>query len=127
MASAIPIRLTRLRGNDADGAGADLLARGHTRPSGPCPHNAIAVMRVPGEIAHPATCFMYGQAYLAQTSVGQELTDSDLVKIVCARGKKIEDASVNPADGRILPPSEKEPDQHADEVIEMKGRAFTGF
>lgn len=47
--------------------------------------NATAVMRLPIEFFNPATCFMHGQAYLANTSIGQELTDKDRVKIVCAR------------------------------------------
>jgi hypothetical protein len=47
--------------------------------------NATAVMRVPAEFASPATCFMYGQAYLAGTSIGQDLREKDRVKIVCAR------------------------------------------
>jgi hypothetical protein len=55
--------------------------------------NAMTVMRVPAEFANPATCFMHGQAYLAQTSIGQELTDSDRVKVVCVRKETI-DASV---------------------------------
>ena len=47
--------------------------------------NATAVMRLPAEFFNPATCFMHGQAYLANTSIGQELTYNDRVKIVCAR------------------------------------------
>jgi hypothetical protein len=35
--------------------------------------NAAIVMRVPGEFGHPASCFMQGQAFLAATSVGQDL------------------------------------------------------
>jgi hypothetical protein len=50
-------------------------------------------MRVPAEFANPVTCLMHGQAYLAQTSVGQELGDDERVKVVCARSETI-DASV---------------------------------
>ena len=50
--------------------------------------NATAVMRVPAEFANPATCFMHGQAYLAETSIGQELGADDRVKIVCARRRR---------------------------------------
>jgi hypothetical protein len=55
--------------------------------------NATAVMRVPAEFGNPLTCFMHGQAYLAQTAIGQALRDDERVKVVCARSEKI-DASV---------------------------------
>ena len=55
--------------------------------------NAAAVMRVPAEFGNPATCFMHGQAYLAETSIGQELGDNDRVKVVCARSETV-DASI---------------------------------
>ncbi len=58
--------------------------------------NATAVMRVPAEFANPVTCLMHGQAYLAQTSVGQELGDDERVKVVCARTETI-DASLRRA------------------------------
>jgi len=49
--------------------------------------NAVAVMRVPSEFGNPATCLMHGQAYLADTSIGQELTENERVKVVCARSE----------------------------------------
>ena len=55
--------------------------------------NATAVMRVPADFGNPATCFMHGQAYLAQTSIGQELGDDERVRVVCARSDTV-DASV---------------------------------
>ena len=54
--------------------------------------NATAVMRVPAEFGHPAACFMHGQAYLAETSIGQELGDNDRVKVVCARSESVDAA-----------------------------------
>jgi len=54
--------------------------------------NAAAVMRVPGDFANPATCFMHGQAYLAQSSVGQELGQNDRVKLVCTQSKAVDAA-----------------------------------
>jgi hypothetical protein len=54
--------------------------------------NATAVMRVPAEFANPATCFMHGQAYLAETSIGQELTADDRVKVVCTRSETVDAA-----------------------------------
>jgi hypothetical protein len=38
----------------------------------------------------PATCFMHGPAYLAQTSIGQELGENDRVKIVCVQSTTID-------------------------------------
>jgi hypothetical protein len=55
--------------------------------------NATAVMRVPADFGNPVTCFVHGQAYLAQTSIGQELGDDERVKVVCARNDMI-DASI---------------------------------
>jgi len=51
--------------------------------------NATVVMRTPAEFGNPATCFMHGQAFLAEVSIGQELGDNDVVKIVCARSETI--------------------------------------
>jgi hypothetical protein len=55
--------------------------------------NAVAVTRVPAEFANPVTCFMHGQAYLAETSIGQDLGNDDRIKIICERRERI-DASI---------------------------------
>jgi hypothetical protein len=55
--------------------------------------NATVVMRVPAKFGNPATCFMHGQAYLAETSIGQALGNDDEIKVVCAPTETI-DASV---------------------------------
>lgn len=47
------------------------------------PHNATVVMRLPAEFGSPTTCFMHGQAYLAETSIGQAVTEGDVVRILC--------------------------------------------
>ena len=57
-------------------------------------NNAVAVARVPSEFASPVTCFMHGQAYLAETSIAQESGNDDPVKIVCDRREPI-DASIH--------------------------------
>ena len=54
--------------------------------------NATQVIRVPVESGNPATCFMHGQAYLAESSIGQQLGANDRVKVVCARSDKIDTA-----------------------------------
>ena len=52
--------------------------------------NATLVMRMPAEFGNPATCFMHGQAYLAQTSIGRELADNERVKVFCVRSETID-------------------------------------
>ncbi len=46
--------------------------------------NAVSVTRVPEDFGSPATCFMHGQAYLAETTLGQNLADNERIKIICA-------------------------------------------
>jgi len=59
-----------------------------------CTHaNARAVMRVPAKFGNPTTCFMHGQAYLAETSIAKELGDGEQVKVVCTPAELI-DASI---------------------------------
>ena len=53
------------------------------------PANARTVIRVPIEFANPVACLMQGQAFLAQTSLAEELGDDDRVKIVCARREPV--------------------------------------
>jgi hypothetical protein len=47
--------------------------------------NAVSVIAVPADFGNPATCFMHGQAYLAETSLGRDLTAEEHVKVICAR------------------------------------------
>jgi hypothetical protein len=47
--------------------------------------NAAAEMRVPAEFGNPITCLMHAQAYPAETSIGQDLSSNDRVKIICVR------------------------------------------
>src|ERR1700760_1102883 len=49
--------------------------------------NAADVMKVPTEFANPMTCFLHGQAFLAETSIAQDLRETDRIKIVCARSQ----------------------------------------
>lgn len=51
--------------------------------------NASDVMRVPTEFANPMTCFLHGQAFLAETSLAQDLRETDRIKIVCARSQSV--------------------------------------
>jgi hypothetical protein len=47
--------------------------------------NAVQVLQVPEEFALPAMCAMRGQAFLAESSIGQELADNERVKVMCVR------------------------------------------
>jgi len=47
--------------------------------------NARSVMRVPAEFGSPITCFTHAQAYVAETSFGQELDGNDFIRIMCVR------------------------------------------
>ncbi|HEY6256163.1 MAG TPA: hypothetical protein VIY51_10260 [Xanthobacteraceae bacterium] len=49
--------------------------------------NAVDVMWVPVESASPVTCFMHGQAYLAETTLGRDLAGNERVKVVCVRSQ----------------------------------------
>ena len=52
--------------------------------------NAVDVLVTPVAFANPATCFMHGQAYLAETSIGRDLTDNERVKVVCVHKVTVE-------------------------------------
>jgi hypothetical protein len=47
--------------------------------------NAVTVVRLPEEFGNPTTCLMHGQAYLAETSIGRELDETERAKVVCTR------------------------------------------
>lgn len=47
--------------------------------------NAVTVISVPEAYGNPATCFMHGQAYLAETSLGRDLTPDEHIKVICTR------------------------------------------
>jgi hypothetical protein len=51
--------------------------------------SAVDVIQVPEETGNPATCFMHGQAYLAQTEIGRQLAEDERVKVVCAPAAKV--------------------------------------
>ena len=51
--------------------------------------NATSVMRVPAEYENPVTCFMHAQAYVAETSLGRDLTSTDRIKITCVRSGSV--------------------------------------
>ncbi len=47
--------------------------------------NAVDAMPVPESFASPVTCLMHSQAYLAETSLGRDLSENERVKVVCVR------------------------------------------
>ena len=55
--------------------------------------NAAAVMRMPVKFRNSATCFMYGRAYLTETTIGgRGLVSGDQVKVICARTETVGDS-----------------------------------
>jgi hypothetical protein len=48
--------------------------------------NALDVVYVPATFANPATCFMHGQAFFADSEMGRNLTRNEAIKVVCVRG-----------------------------------------
>ncbi len=53
--------------------------------------NALNVIRVPTEFNSPVACLMRGQAYIAETEIGQELTADERVKLICSRSQRVGD------------------------------------
>ena len=47
--------------------------------------NAVDAIRVPEAFGNPAMCLMHSQAYLAETSLGRDLTGDERLKVVCVR------------------------------------------
>ena len=45
--------------------------------------NAVEVLRSPEAFASPVTCLMHGQAYLANTAMGRDLSADEVVKVMC--------------------------------------------
>ena len=48
-------------------------------------NNALQVLQVPEQFGMPTTCLMHGEAYLAGTSIGREITEREKVKVICSR------------------------------------------
>jgi len=49
--------------------------------------NATQVVRDPEAFVSPITCYVHGQAYFAETAMGRDLGEGDIVKVVCARSR----------------------------------------
>ena len=45
--------------------------------------NALQVLRIPETFANPVTCFMHGQAYLANSALSRDLVKGETVKVIC--------------------------------------------
>ncbi len=48
-------------------------------------NNAVHVVQVPEQYSMPASCLMHGQAYVAGTSIGQQLAENESVKVLCIK------------------------------------------
>ncbi len=57
--------------------------------------NALAVVRDTETFLSPVTCFMHGQAYVAATSIGRDLSESEAVKVLCVKSRLV--ATPSPA------------------------------
>jgi hypothetical protein len=53
--------------------------------------NAQSVIRVPTDYGSPVACLMHGQAYLAETEIGQDLASDERVKVVCTPSRRAGD------------------------------------
>jgi hypothetical protein len=51
--------------------------------------NAVTVMSMRAEFASPVTCLMHGEAYLAETALGQDLGPTERLKVACVRSKTV--------------------------------------
>ena len=49
--------------------------------------NALQVVRDPEAFVSPVACFVHGQAYLAETELGRDLSDREVVKVICTRSR----------------------------------------
>jgi hypothetical protein len=47
--------------------------------------NATNVLQVPEEFMLPSQCMMRGQAFVAETSIGQDLAREERIKVTCVR------------------------------------------
>ena len=45
--------------------------------------NALQVVRDPEAFVSPIACFVHGQAYLAETALGRDLVDGEVVRVIC--------------------------------------------
>ena len=50
--------------------------------------NAESVIRVPTDFGSPVACLLHGQAYLAESELGQDLAADERVKVVCAPSER---------------------------------------
>ena len=58
--------------------------------------NAQSVIRVPTDEGSPVACLLHGQAYLAETEIGQDLAADERVKVVCAPTRRAADVVSRP-------------------------------
>ena len=48
--------------------------------------DSFDVVYVPATFNSPAACMMRAQAYVANSSIGRDLTKSEAFKVICVRG-----------------------------------------
>jgi hypothetical protein len=58
--------------------------------------NALVVVRDPETFASPGSCLMHGQAYLAETAIGRDLSKNETIKVLCVRNGAVTSNSTVP-------------------------------
>jgi hypothetical protein len=64
--------------------------------------NAVQVIRAPETFLSPVTCFVHGQAYLAETATGRDLNNDEVVKVICAPNRVVAGRSPGAANNSTL-------------------------
>jgi hypothetical protein len=50
-------------------------------------NNAVQVVQVPEQYSMPGSCALYGQAYIAGTSLSEHLAENESVKVLCIKSR----------------------------------------
>jgi hypothetical protein len=71
--------------------------------------NAVQVLRSPETFESPVACLMHGQAYVANSAIGRDLSEGEAVKVICKRNRVV-----------AVPPTERGEISTAREVLTQK-------
>jgi hypothetical protein len=69
--------------------------------------NALEMVQVPATFASPVACLLHGQAYLAQSSIGRDLAENEVVKVVCVQNGSSRFGAVSLKTQRAASPDRK--------------------
>ena len=51
--------------------------------------SASQVVHDPEAFVSPVACFVHGQAYLAETALARDLSEGEVVKVICTRSRSL--------------------------------------